>query len=198
MNMTKKNLLWAPLLIAGLLAGGCQQFEVADSPPNVSPPPGLMDKYVPDAPAGIPVDPSLDMVKFRHTIDSKGFASRPDPFALKSGERAFDVSQTAERFLSENGFIMGYEPKPVVEERPPVTEEQPYRRLSGVIVGESVLAIIEMGGGAGTQIIRPGQMIPNSEWRVVSIDEDKAILRRSGNKLPKEIIVRLESRPIGQ
>jgi hypothetical protein len=67
----------------------------------------------------------------------------------------------------------------------PVVEPQPYRRLSGIVVGDSVLALIVMGDGAGPQIIRPGLRIPNSPWRVISIDEEQAVLRRDGDVLPR-------------
>ena len=36
-------------------------------------------------------------------------------------------------------------------------------------------------------------MIPDTNWRVISIDRDKAILRREGStRLPREVEVRLE------
>src|SRR5262249_11073777 len=142
-------------------------------------------------------DPKLvaDM-KTRTTGDhGQSFAQRNDPFALMPEERRFESSQATERVLGESGsWRFDYEP-PEVKDETPVTEPQPYRRLPGVIVGESVLALIDMGDGRPLEIIRPGQRIPNSEWTVVSIDEEKAILRRPGNKLPKEIVVRLESPP---
>jgi bifunctional DNA-binding transcriptional regulator/antitoxin component of YhaV-PrlF toxin-antitoxin module len=71
-----------------------------------------------------------------------------------------------------------------------VIEPQPFRRLAGIMVGDSVLAIIDMGDG-NLQIVRPGQQIPGTEWTVASIDEEKAVLRRSGNKKPKEVVVPL-------
>jgi hypothetical protein len=64
------------------------------------------------------------------------------------------------------------------------------------VVGDSVLALIDMGNGT-TELIRPGQRIPGSEWTVVSIDEEKAILRRGGNRLPRQVTVRLELPPPG-
>jgi hypothetical protein len=110
-------------------------------------------------------------------------------------ERAFHINQSSERLLADvGGFRMDYEEPPPVEINE-VQEPQPYRRLAGVIVGESVLGLIDMGDGRPLEIIRPGQRIPNSDWTVVSIDEEKAILRRSGNRLPRQIVVRLESPP---
>jgi hypothetical protein len=72
----------------------------------------------------------------------------------------------------------------------PTPEPQPYRRLAGVIVGDSVLALIDMGDGQ-LKLIRPGQDIDG--WHVESIDSDKAILTRGGNRLPHQVVVRLES-----
>jgi hypothetical protein len=54
------------------------------------------------------------------------------------------------------------------------------------------MAIIDMGNNTPMQLIRPGMQIPNSPWKVISINEDEAVLRRSGNKRPKEIVVRLQ------
>ncbi|MBN9500394.1 MAG: hypothetical protein BGO01_03440 [Armatimonadetes bacterium 55-13] len=124
----------------------------------------------------------------------QSFASRTDPFALMAEEKAFEVSQSSERLLADSGFSFDYE-EPEQKDDTPVLEPQVYRRLAGVIVGESVLALIDMGDGRPLEIIRPGQRIPNSEWTVVSIDDEKAILRRNGNKLPRQIVVRLESPP---
>jgi hypothetical protein len=85
-------------------------------------------------------------------------------------------------------------PTPVFEEEQ--LEVQPYRRLAGILVGETVSAILIMENGE-PHIVKPGYRIPNSEWTVVSIDQDKAILRRGGSKKPNEITVRLESPPAG-
>ena len=74
-------------------------------------------------------------------------------------------------------------------------EPQPPRRLAGILVGESITALIDMGDGTGLQPIRPGQEIKSGSttWIVQSIDEEKAILRRVGDdKRPKYVVVRLE------
>jgi hypothetical protein len=153
-----------------------------------------VDAGNPDALQGQP--PAMDAAAMKNLVASRSFSSRTEPFALHPEERAFETQQQKERLFQGLGGFYGlnYTPPPEVDNRP-VFEEQPYRRLAGVIVGDSVLAIIEMGNGQPPQIIRPGQRIPNSEWTVVSINEEKAVLRRSGNKLPKEITVRLESKP---
>lgn len=122
-------------------------------------------------------------------------SARPDPFALTPAEKAFERAQQAERFFQETGgFGAEFEVK---EAQPvPVTiEPQPYRRLSGIVVGDgSILALLDMGDGQWL-LVRPGQEIPNTNWRVISINEERALLRRPGNVLPREISVRLESPP---
>ena len=124
-----------------------------------------------------------------HQVASKAFDLRP-------AERDYDGVQAMERVNSIQGpFAIIYQ-EPVDKTPIPVFEPQPYRRLSGIVIGEAVTALIEMGDGS-TQLIHPGEKIPNSEWYVVSIDEEKAVLRRGGNKLPKQIVVRLESAPVG-
>jgi hypothetical protein len=88
-----------------------------------------------------------------------------------------------------------YEPPIEVADQSEIVEPQPYRRLAGILVGDTVSAIIIMEDGSA-HIIKPGMRIPNSPWRVVSIDEEKAILRRAGNRKPTQITIRLET-PLG-
>ncbi|HLO97966.1 MAG TPA: hypothetical protein VK171_05165 [Fimbriimonas sp.] len=158
-----------------------------------------LEPYNPTAAAGIgkDVSKSLDPGRLQSVIAATArFRPRANPFALNPSEKAFDKAQMAERFLSEDGnFGSQFE---IIETAPPgegeVPEPQPYRRLSGIVIGDAVLAIIEENGVS--RVIRPGEMIPNTNWRVVSIDREKAILRRVGsNRLPREIEVRLETAP---
>lgn len=188
------------LLAVGVVVVGCgSESQPPLSPPTVSLP---SKPYDPKVDAGWTYqDPNpllvVELKKKTSGNHGQSFAMRNDPFALLAEEKSFEASQSSERVLAEAGpWRFDYE-EPVDTNPEPVFEQQPYRRLAGVIVGESVLAIIDMGEGRPPEIIRPGQRIPNSEWTVVSIDEDKAILRRTGNKLPKEIVVRLESPPAG-
>jgi uncharacterized membrane protein YgcG len=121
---------------------------------------------------------------------------RKDPFSLTSSEKAFDLNQLAERLNTEAGptEIM-YE---LPEEQNPTqieVEPQPYRRLSGVLVGDSVLGILVTPGQEAGQILRPGQTVPGTDFKVVSIDEDKMVLRREGNVRPNVVVVRLEQNP---
>jgi len=151
--------------------------------------------------AGMPVAQSSDPTATKFAVRQASLRSggvRPDPFALRSDEQQFDLQQNSERVLGTmGGWLSEFQPTSPFPDAPsPVPEPQPYRRLAGVVVGDSVLALIDMGNGQ-TYLVRPGMDIPDSEWKVVSIDMDKAILRREGNRLPHEITVRLELPPPG-
>ncbi len=149
-----------------------------------------------DVAAGIEVTQSADvnrLPKLYASASGKYGPARRDPFALTGEEKNFDQAQTAERILAGGGFDQMHYEEPEDKEATLEIEPQPPRRLLGVIVGDAVLALIDMGDGRPSpELIRPGTKIPNSEWTVVSIDGDKAVLRRPGNKLPREITVKLE------
>jgi hypothetical protein len=173
---------------------GCQQV-VEDVPPPKNPNYPPVEQPQATASAGIlpiPVgQPTLvvDLVK-----NYKPPQPRPDPFSLEPPEQQYEIKQTNARIFATTGafFPSLFVPK---QEQVQIeyTEPQPYRRLAGVLVGDSVMAIIDMGDGRPMEVIRPGMQIPNSPWRVISIDEEKAVLKRSGNVKPKEIVVRLET-----
>jgi hypothetical protein len=188
--------------IASLMPLGCG----TPPPPDLTVPPGALNsskeaKYTaeaalsPKADAGVPITnfkAEDGLVKLKALVAERTFPSRPDPFALLAVERSFDVSQTAERYLQlQSGFQTDWTPP--AEPAPEEIEVQPYRRLAGVMVGDSILAMIDMGDGKPLRIVHPGEQIEGTEWTVVSIDSEKAVLRRSGNKKPKEIIVALGS-----
>jgi len=156
--------------------------------------------YVPkNVPAGIPVDVSTDQKPYQALVAaSSKFGHRGDPFRLTNEEAAYDRQQNVERIMgSMGGFTTQYTIPPDETKSIPPDEPQPYRRLAGIVVGDSVLAIIDMGSGQASTIIRPGMKIPNTEWTVVSIDQDKAVLHRDGPIGPHTITVRLESPPAG-
>lgn len=199
LNLAMKNSSLCLTIIASVVLVGCQESQPPLSPPVVTLPPSTFDPNV-DAGWGKGVvvgDATLVANLKTRTSGNLGqsFSPRNDPFALLGEERSFEAQQSSERVFSESGWRFDYEAPPPVDVVDTL-EPQPYRRLAGVIVGESVLALIDMGDGR-LEIIRPGQRIPNSEWIVVSIDEDKAVLRRPGNRLPRQIVVRLESPPAG-
>ena len=188
--------LW---LLAGLLAlaaTGCRDV-VGDVPvPKQFKGP---TQHIPsnNAKAGIGVQPGT-VALIQAQIASLKVTPRPDPFALQEEDKEYEVKENNERIFATTGSFFGslFIPKPetVLIEH---TEPQPFRRLAGVLVGDSVMAIIDMGNGSPMQVIRPGMQIPNSPWRVVSIDQDKAVLRRNGNVKPKEVVVRLQSPSFG-
>lgn len=187
------------LFSAGLLAltAGCAGPE---EEVGAAPTPLPVAKYkedaqkAPQADAGVSVGPrstALDP-KLKVLAMAANYGSRPDPFALLPVEKQYEDQQTAERFLSLAGGYMT-EWTPPQEAEPEVIEQQPYRRLAGVMVGTSVLALIDMGDGK-IEIVRPGQTI--GEWTVQSIDLEKAILTRKGNKKPHTIEVPVQ-KPLG-
>lgn len=197
--MISKTWQFGALALVAAAVGCSGESEPPLTPPQIA---LSTKKYDPKVEAGwsIPEGAATlvaDLRNYKAGHHGQSFTPRTDPFALLAEEKSFEASQSSERLLSEGGsWRFDYE-VPEDKNTAPVLEEQPYRRLAGVIVGESVLALIDMGDGRPLEIIRPGQRIPNSEWTVVSIDEEKAILRRAGNKLPKQIVVRLESPPTG-
>lgn len=153
-----------------------------------------------DVAAGITVTAPTDATNKQliALAQQRGFSANGNPFALTASERSYDTSQIAVNLLSNSGH-MGYmgpesEPAPVV----PVLEEQPYRRLSGVSIGNAVYAILQIGtDNSNAQIIYPGAQVKGTDWTVVSINGDYAVLSRPGDKLPHEIQVRLEEPPLG-
>lgn len=196
MKSTIKSLSLLGLVAAiGLVGCANPNDQLATTSPNG----GKEDKeYFPTAAAGVMKEPtelakSMDPKRLQPYIASTvRFSHRSNPFALSSDEQAFDRAQASERLVIEGGdFGFLYEaPEDTLPVAQPL-EPQPYRRLSGILIGDSVLAILEEAGKS--TIVRPGMLIPDTQWRVVSIDRDKAILRREGStRLPREVEVRLE------
>lgn len=197
--MKQRNLSLSALALvalSGIALVGCgPEVDLAsDVPPplrNLEPAPALA------ADAGVPVqvtpDPTFE--RTRQVAQTTSFGRRSDPFALLGPEAAFERAQQMERVQSEfGGFFptLFEEPAPSPEETI-VVEPQPYRRLAGVLLGNGVAALIQMEDGRVFEIV-PGSVIPGTNWVVISIDAERAILRRPGNRLPKEIIVRLGPR----
>lgn len=187
----------AALLALALV--GCKS-ETDTLPGSVAGKSKVNDLYVPEAEAGV----SLDAGKAREGLDTvqqiaarRTWGHRGDPFALLSAEAAFDREQSFERILSESGgYSMMFEtPEVKYDEDRPTIEPQPAWRLAGIAVSEgAVMALLDTGTTVDT--IRPGQPVAGTEWTCVSIDEERAIFRRPGSALPKEISVELGA-PLG-
>lgn len=128
--------------------------------------------------------------------NSMDFGGRADPFALLNAEKVYDRQQTSERVLADFGgsFSVFYEPPPPPPDETTVMAPVPQGwRLSAILIGDGVGALLERAPG-DTIEIRPGQQIQGTEWTVVSIDEERAVLRRSADMRPSTFVVRLQSR----
>ncbi|RYG40650.1 hypothetical protein EON79_22250 [bacterium] len=185
------------LALALILIGGCVPPAAEEFTPISS---RTVPPYTPKATAGLPVAISTDPKALDALVArSARFGRRSDPFLLLPNEVQFERSQTAERlFANQGAFNLEYQPPvaPNPGQGGAVVEPQPYRRLSGIVIGDAVVGILETQGQDAI-LIRPGQYIPGTEWRVVLINEDRAVLRRAGNRLPKEVSVNLELPPPG-
>ncbi len=163
---------------------------------TTEPVPGKQTKeYIPTAAAGVQKDitKSQDPGRYLPYISrTASYGHRKNPFALNADEAAFDRQQAAEKIVLDGGQIGElYELPPDTLPQVEPVEPQPYRRLSGILIGDSVLAILEQGNTS--TIVRPGQMLPGTDWKVISIDQNRAILHRVGsNRAPREVEVRLE------
>lgn len=194
-NLLKQS-IWLSAISVGIV--GCADPNAAaediPTPSRLKP----AKEYSPMARAGVDKDvtKSMDPNRLKGLIAATSrFGSRPNPFALSKEEIAFDQLQAAERLLSEGGsFGTQFElPEDAAGDLIIAEEPQPIRRLSGIVIGDAIYAILEENGTS--TIVRPGSMIPNSDWRVVSIDKEKAILRRDPEdpkKRPNEIEVKLQ------
>ena len=182
-------------LLAVLASVGCE----TNSPDRltavaaVDPPAPRLDLR---ADAGVPVNPTTPAIPRNTLAGEREFGSRDDPFSLMGVEQEYENAQRTEFFLGQaGGFgpLIGGASLAEVEVRE-IIEPVPLWRLSGVIIGNGVLALLDTGDVVHE--VRPGSKVPNTEWTVVSIDSDRAVLRREGNKLPREFAVNLQG-PIG-
>jgi hypothetical protein len=128
---------------------------------------------------------------------ASSFGARSNPFALLGSELAFDRNQTAARIIDETGgFRSDFTPQPDVEEESVKEQvEYPNWRLAGVIVGDAVIALLDMG----TRVveIRPGAPVTETEWICISIDNDSAVLRHRRDVTPKEVTIYLAAQLFG-
>lgn len=197
--MMRRTLSCVPFAALAIALAGCgapasqKQYPTASMPAQIR---DIKKGLASNVDAGQPLPASVDTKRWNDLAKTKVFASRPDPFALSPDEQKFDKSQFAAKLFDTQRFNPEFDQIPDATKPDIVPEEQPYRRLAGIIVGDSILAIIEMGNGQPAQVVRPGEQIAGSEWRVISIDSEKAVLRREGDKLPHEVVVHLEGKPV--
>jgi len=140
------------------------------------------------AAAGMPVSlPGPETAQL--TVDearSRYFPYRSDVFALLTSERKFEQDQLAERLITEGGgFSLYYEqPDEESEPPPPTRVPVPLWRLAGVVLSNGVVALAEIRTTQGSQYVdlRPGTIITvgDVQWQVVSIDEERAVVKRLG------------------
>ncbi|MGE0002395.1 MAG: hypothetical protein AB7F50_03745 [Fimbriimonadaceae bacterium] len=180
----------------GALGVGCAPPPPVDATTGVRP--IQVDEIKFDAEAGL--EPTIvtgddaNMVKVASRYD---FGRRGDPFHMLMAECDFDSDQLAERVVADaGGFVSFYAtPDPGAgAEAAEVVEPLPLWRLSGVILTDGVCALLDMGGR--TIPIRPGMKIDGTDWTVVSINADSAVLKRSG-KSPSKFVVPLQGRLSG-
>lgn len=189
------NVVASAALLA-VLAVGCAPPAPTDATTGVQP--IKIEEVKFDAEAGL--EPTFvtgddaNMVKVASRYD---FGRRGDPWHMLMAECNFDSDQLAERVVADaGGFVSFYAtPDPNAGAGPvEVVEPLPLWRLSGVILSGGVCALLDMGGR--TVAIRPGMQVEGTDWTVVSINADSAVLKRSG-KSPSKFVVPLQGRISG-
>lgn len=185
-------------LVAGVLvvgvAAGC---SVPEPELHVSQKAEKIEDFKFNAEAGVRREPGvLNPEEILQKADP--VIPRGNPFALKGNERAFELDQRAANLLASQGYYQAFyeEPAPPPSSASQLEfEPQPDRRLVGIMRGDTVSALIDMGQGSNPRIftIYPGMVIePNGTWMVRSIDDEKAVLERvKKDKRPFRVTVYL-------
>lgn len=191
----KRNLVFAALgLLAVVGCGG------PDPDPNQFVEPATVDPGPPpsnEAKAGVKMDPSNPGLT--EIAKAQIVAIRANPFALLPSEVAYDRSQLAASLNEESGFYRLVGESQVPPPQPTMRYvNEPNRRLAGIMIGETVSALVDMNDGSPMQIIRPGSTVKNAAgqdtWIVESIDNERAILRRIEKGVqPTHVVVRLQN-----
>jgi len=179
------------------MAGSFEGMPAGDTMP-----PGM---GAPEPEEVIPVTPVAGVAVKKRTVEGMPegsaayprirYVARADPFSVLAVERAADERARQQQLLAMLGDFQLFaepKPKPVNPALIPV-ETQPYRRLSGIVRGEAVAAILEVPGVSDPVVVRPGDKV--GEWTVRSIDNEKLVLARSGDKRPNTVEVKLEALP---
>ncbi len=164
--------------------------------------PKKLEPVVHTAEAGVLVNASSAASEALVREQAKGMlvASRANPFFLLGAEVGYEREQFAANQTAQMGFYrMAGQSLPQPAQPTFINEAQPPRRMAGVLIGESVSALIDMNDGTpgGLKVIRPGSEIAGPsgqiEWIVQSIDEEKAVLvRKDPKRYPRRVVVRLQ------
>lgn len=166
-----------------LLTGGGSEQPPPPQPPVVTQPPGP-PSTMPPSNTG-PQPPSIAMAPPQPSQPKPAVRPRKDPFALLPEEVE---AMQADAFTRAPFALVASPPPPPKVEIPEPYEPQPKRRVAGIILGQTVSAILEQEGEL-PQIVYPGDMV--GEFRVAAITPEGVILRRSkGN--PREVRVPYE------
>lgn len=187
----KSRLVFSLLMgVLALLVVGCQENGQRYQPLTLTNP-QKPEPDLGDIKAGVPPQ-AAPQHSLTDLVEEKNFRTRNDAFALMPIEVSFDQEQRTENLVSQHNYAMEVTLNPDQDEtdRGPVVQPAPNWRLSGVIIGNGVLALLDTG--ARTYEIRPGMTVPGTNWRVKSIDSERAVLVREGNVLPKEFSVGLQ------
>ena len=181
-------------LLAVLASVGCETNSERFTPLTANLP--QVPDIVLSADAGVPLLVDGTVIQPTELAPGREFGSRQDPFSLLDVENVYDEAQRTEFFLGQvGGWATPIGLASLTEDEVRIVlEPVPAWRLSGVIIGNGVLALLDTG--LAVYEVRPGSKVPDTEWTVVSIDSDRAVLRREGNKLPREFAVNLQG-PIG-
>lgn len=155
--------------------------------------------FVAQAEAGISIPPPPDDPTFKKVVDEsklRNFVVRNDSFALSPKEKAFEKDQQTARIMGTmGGFTTYFElPEERIEETTIKKEAPPLWRISGIILGDAVMALLVKSEGSAAEVLRPGSQISGTNWVVASIDVDKVVLKRDGDTLPKTVTVFLQER----
>ncbi|GBC91895.1 hypothetical protein HRbin15_00355 [bacterium HR15] len=164
-----------------MLTGGGGEQTQPTQPPVAQPPPMQPPTMGPSQPSV----PNLMPPSQQSTPQQVAIRPRKDPFALLPEEVE---AMQADAFTRAPFALVASPPPPPKVELPEPYEPQPKRRVAGIILGQTVSAILEQEGEL-PQIVYPGDMV--GEFRVAAITPEGVILRRSkGN--PREVRVPYE------
>ncbi len=154
-------------------------------PPPPAQPPTISQPPTPPMPSGPTPPPMTTMAPSQPSEPTPAFRPRKDPFALLPEEVE---AMQADAFGQAPFVLVASPPKPPKVDLPEPYEPQPKRRVAGIILGQTISAILEQEGEL-PQIVYPGDRV--GEFQVAAITPEGVVLRRSkGN--PREVRVPYE------